>query len=507
MSGLTRTDLTTCNKVDLAAASVARQGMYGVVTELAKHFGVSRPTVYSARQQGLEALVGQFDAEVRRHRLGSILIDEPQLERACIALRVMAPNSIRAIEGLIPILYPGVEVSYGKIQGILAEAEAKAAEFNRGVDLSGIRAGAIDEMFSQGDPVLAGVCLDSGFLFALELCETRSAEDWQRTLEAGKSQGLALDVVVKDAAKGIQAGVNAAFPSAEQRDDCFHAQYEMTKVLRQLEQKAYAAISAEMADERAIEKMKASMSGDRTQRRSLDMKLSHARRRCERVLGLHDTFAGLVDEVRDALEIVDLKTGQLGTPEVMEERLNVAASAMQALDDPKCRKVGRYLANRAPGLVLYARELLAALGDLVPTHGDKPLRLACLIERLRHDLGTRWNRWRRHEDRRHLLGACAMLMHIAGDAAFPTLQAVRDLLAKRHRASSAIEGFNAALRPHLYVHKGASQGFLNLFRAYYNLRKRRWGRHKGTSAHQCLTGERVDDWPTKLGYRRTRAAA
>jgi len=47
MSGLTRTDLTTCNKVDLAAASVARQGMYGVVTELAKHFGVSRPTVYS----------------------------------------------------------------------------------------------------------------------------------------------------------------------------------------------------------------------------------------------------------------------------------------------------------------------------------------------------------------------------------------------------------------------------------------------------------------------------
>ncbi len=81
------------------------------------------------------------------------------------------------------------------------------------------------------------------------------------------------------------------------------------------------------------------------------------------------------------------------------------------------------------------------------------------------------------------------------------------LLVKRHRASSAIEGFNAALRPHLYVHKGASQGFLNLFRAYYNLRNRRWGRHKGTSAHQCLTGERVDDWLTTLGYGRTRAAA
>ena len=64
----------------------------------------------------------------------------------------------------------------------------------------------------------------------------------------------------------------------------------------------------------------------------------------------------------------------------------------------------------------------------------------------------------------------------------------------------AIEGFNAALRPFLYVHKGVTQGFLELFRAYFNLRTRRWGRHKGTSAQQCLTGERVDDWLTVLGY-------
>ena len=69
-----------------------------------------------------------------------------------------------------------------------------------------------------------------------------------------------------------------------------------------------------------------------------------------------------------------------------------------------------------------------------------------------------------------------------------------------HRASSAIEGFNAALRPYLYVHKGVTQGFLDLFRAWFNLRTRRWGRHKRTSPHQCLTGQRVGDWFTLLGY-------
>ena len=83
------------------------------------------------------------------------------------------------------------------------------------------------------------------------------------------------------------------------------------------------------------------------------------------------------------------------------------------------------------------------------------------------------------------------------------------VLHQRHRASSAIEGFNATLRPYLYVHKGATkraraasgtQGFLALFCAWFNLRTRRWGRHKGTSAHECLTGQRVYDWLTLLGY-------
>ena len=32
------------------------------------------------------------------------------------------------------------------------------------------------------------------------------------------------------------------------------------------------------------------------------------------------------------------------------------------------------------------------------------------------------------------------------------------------------------------------------------VRTRRWGRHKGTSAHEQLTGERVEDWLTVLGY-------
>jgi hypothetical protein len=41
------------------------------------------------------------------------------------------------------------------------------------------------------------------------------------------------------------------------------------------------------------------------------------------------------------------------------------------------------------------------------------------------------------------------------------VEAVEWLLDKRHRASSAIEGFNALLRPYMYVKKGATKVFLN----------------------------------------------
>ena len=72
--------------------------------------------------------------------------------------------------------------------------------------------------------MLAGVDLDSGYLFGLSLSATRDGEAGQ-LLREGQCQGLELSVVVKDAARGIAAGVSEVFPQAEQRDD--HVLYEM----------------------------------------------------------------------------------------------------------------------------------------------------------------------------------------------------------------------------------------------------------------------------------------
>ena len=186
---------------------------------LSEAYGISRPTVYAAGATAESVLRTHFEAPLLEGSGVTVRVDDAHLRRAVVALRVLAPNAIRAIEDLVPLLYPGVKVSYGKIQQMLVEAEAQAGRFNAQISLGAVEAGALDKMFSQGEPVLAGVDLDSGYLFGLSLSATRDGEAWAGLLREG--QGLELSVVVKDAARGIAAGVSEVFPQAEQRDDCF----------------------------------------------------------------------------------------------------------------------------------------------------------------------------------------------------------------------------------------------------------------------------------------------
>ncbi len=497
MTGLHRTPLTTSQKIQCAAESLARQDEHGAKSALSREFGISRPTVYAAGETANEVLREHFEGSSLGGPVVNVRVDEGQLHRALVALRVVAPNSIRAIEDLIPIVYPGMKVSYGKIQQILVEAQWRAAAFNGQAELSGIEAGALDEMFSQGDPVLAGVDLDSGYLFGLTLSETRDANAWTQVLRAGQSQGLGLSVVVKDAAAGIEVGVRTVFPEAEQRDDCFHALYEMNKVRRRLEQRAYGAISEELEAEAKLGRVRAKEREKRAHRRG---KLVWARQRCRMAIARFDAFETAMRQAQEAMECVDLATVRLRTGEEVQTLIEHAAQCMAAHNDVHVQKVARYLRNRAPGLALAMAELRPRLDQLAERYPEDAIPLACLIWRLVGEREKGCRRMSRHEHERLLLGAYARLGELLGTNPHILIEAVKTLLEKHHRASSAIEGFNAALRPYLYVHKGVTPGFLELFRAHYNLRARRWGRHKGTSAHQSLTGEYVADWLSILGY-------
>ena len=190
---------------------------------------------------------------------------------------------------------------------------------------------------------------------------------------------------------------------------------------------------------------------------------------------------------------------KLHRPEHVQALIEQVARRIESLGVGECAKLAKYLRNRAPGLALAQKSVLPRLEALAEPWSAQAVSLGCICWYLVRELHKRPAHARRRALSRHLLGAYGALQDRLGPESASLLDAIEEVLHQRHRASSAIEGFNAALRPYLYVHKGATQGFLDLFRAWFNLRTRRWGRHKGTSAHECLTGQRVHDWLTLLG--------
>ena len=212
---LNRTELDPSDKRDLLLKTLSCQA-HGAITLLANDFSISRKSVYKARNAALNAINELASEQTEPHNITCVGVDKLQIRRAIVALAITSANSIRAIEEQIPIIYPGCRVSFGYIQGVIVEAQQQAARFNKTVQLTNIRTIAVDEMFSQGRAVLAGIDLDSGFLFSLSVEQSRDGDTWARVLLEAAEQGMIPAHVVKDGAKGITKGVEMAFAGIEQ---------------------------------------------------------------------------------------------------------------------------------------------------------------------------------------------------------------------------------------------------------------------------------------------------
>jgi transposase-like protein len=91
------------------------QEVAGTISEVSRKFGISRPTIYEARNAACEVLSECFERAESAYRAVRVEVDEGQLEHAVVALRVLAPNAMRPIAELLPFLYPGIWLCYGNI--------------------------------------------------------------------------------------------------------------------------------------------------------------------------------------------------------------------------------------------------------------------------------------------------------------------------------------------------------------------------------------------------------
>jgi hypothetical protein len=486
--------------VQLAAVAIAEQGQYGVVTDLAREHGIRRQEVYDFRERGRAALEAEFET-VQAAISGSFVLEvtPADIERAVVALRVVTPASIRDIVAMVPILY-GVDWSYGTVWNVLNVAESRAAAFLKSVDLSGIESITLDEMFSQGRPVLAGLDLDTQYLFQLEVKDSRSGEAWAQSLgKLRDNQRLRPKRVVKDAGTGLAAGVQQCWPGIDEHDDLFHAVYKMGQEAYHLERGAYSAIV--QVDKLLQQRVRAR---NEAERRSVGQQLRQAVVQMDAAIERYDRFEALRREAVRVLQLTDRGSGRLRTPAEILATLTRVADQMTALGSKRVRGVARYIRNRATGLGMYLDHLSSRLQGITEQAGGSEV-VEATVRAYQATLavsqgGPAWDYpARAHElcdATRHLLA----MTEREPERLQRAVGTVMPLLAHRYRASSAIENLNSVLRPYLVVQKHAEQGFLDLFRYHWNTRTRQWGQWKGTSAYEMLTGDKVDDWLTLLGF-------
>lgn len=491
---LRRSLLPPASSTDIAIRALTGQGKYGAVTQIADEYDVSRQKVYRLRDAGYHAITEAFTPA--QPTAWNTTLPEADLKRAIVALYVVAPCSTRDIEEVLPILY-GVTRSHGFIVNTLHDAQKAATCFLDDIDLSAIEAVAIDEMFWHHNPLLTGIDLDSGFLFSMEKVRQRTGAEWVSHLAVLKEQGLSPSVVVKDAGQAMAEAVGVVWPEAECRDDLFHAIYLLNETARFLENAAYRAIDTFEALVRRSAKEKPG-----PKRRSLGQHKRHQLPIMNRRIERFDEFERLSGEVKRLLSLCDPGSGKLRRSEEVTTGLPVLAVQIAALGVRRVEKVGRYLSGRAEGLSLYLSALRKRLSVVCEPVGGEVV-LSAVVRAYQANLvvgrGPVWDRQSRQSE---LESSGRALIDVCGspERLQDALGVILPELQRCHRASSAIENVHSVLRPYIAVHKGVQQGFLDLFRLYWNTRERRWGRHKGSSALETMTGQKVEDWLTLLGF-------
>ena len=107
MTVLQRTDLTTSQKIECAAAAVARQHEHGSKTGLSERDEISRPTVYAAAATAQSVLRTHFEAPLLGGAGVRVRVDDAQLRRAVVALRVVAPKRFARLRTCCRCSTPG----------------------------------------------------------------------------------------------------------------------------------------------------------------------------------------------------------------------------------------------------------------------------------------------------------------------------------------------------------------------------------------------------------------
>jgi len=405
------------------------------VTELAERHQVSRRFIYQQAAKGAQGLAQAFAPQAKNEEVLFYLpVTKAWLRQVILGLVLLCHSSFRGVIVFFRDLLD-CPLSLGGVHHVVRQAMSVAQPINAAQDLSRVHAGSHDELFQAGQPVLAGMDLDSTYCYLLAPEAHRDAETWGVHLLDLAEQGLHPDYTIADGGRGLRAGQALAWPGVPCHGDVFHGLRELTRLSATLERRAYAAIAQRDTLEQQMEHAKQHCQG-----RALSQRLARARVHEASALRLADevhTLTGWMQHDILALAGPDASTRQALYDFVME-----SLQALETLDAPRLRPVRQRFVNQRDALLAFATGLDQALDALAQRFAVPVFRLrqVLALQELAPPTPAYWSQ-------------VAALQHALHGQFYAIDQALLRLRRRLHRASSLVENLNSRLRSYFFLRR------------------------------------------------------
>lgn len=460
------------------------------ITDLARRHGVSRKFIRRQRRLATDALDAAFapEAHADQRVLFYLPVSRAWLEQLSLALVLICHSSLRGVHEVLRDLF-GYPKSIAAIHGLLRRAIAKATQLNAKADLSRVGEAALDELFSNSDPVLSVVDVASTYCCLLSLEEHRCATTWGVRLLELQEQGFRPHATIGDGGSGWRAGVAEALPGVDCKADVFHVVRDVAEMVRFLEKRAYLALSTSDKLQRQAARYPADA--------ALLAKAEAARREVPRAVALADDVAVLARWLH--LDVLGVAGPRLAVRQGLFDFVLQELAAREPECEHRIKPVCSVLRRHKAELLAFVEGIDLDIGGLAAWAGlpEAVVREMVAVQEMPQASAARWPR-------------DGALHERLGQRYHALSQMVEALRQGVVRASSVVENVNSRLRNYFFLRKAVGQGYLELLRFFLNHRRFLRSEHEereGKSPAELLSGQRHEHWLEMLGYQPFRRPA
>lgn len=355
-----RSDLSSFVRLQIAFTALLAQQkrQWGTMTQLARHYLISRTFVYmlaATLEQTTQIVFG-------KQRSPAVVRDEQLAYQYMVSLRLEGRCSI----GAISTLMKRFDVEYsstGKMSQTLHDLGALLpktlcthdGEIQLVVFLS-------DELFAKGCPILVTVEPQSSALLCVELSDTRQWEDWKQHWECLEDNGYHAIYLVSDGGQALIKAQKEALVDIFRQPDTYHAiAHRLGGSVKRLEREAYAAIEQE-DDYRKKLRFARTVKARKTCRQNQ----TNARKRAAKKIDRYEDYAYLYQCLVEELRLFD-DTGHLRDRQKAEGNMATALDLLDTLEVGYISDAVQKVRREFPELLTYfdvAASVVTHLQDL-----------------------------------------------------------------------------------------------------------------------------------------------